>query len=387
MSASPNTLHDPQQVANRRATVPHTSMFVRMLLRAAVLRRGRAASALLAMVVAAAVATAMMNLYVDVQAKLRTEFRSYGANVVVVAKDGQPMPADAMGRIQSALGPKTLAVPFSYAVARTKEGQSIVVVGADFARTRQLDHWWKVTHWPAAQREALVGMRAASVVTPDRRPFDLTFHDRALKLAPAGLLQTGAAEDSRIYVDQAEFQNWTGVAPTTIEIAVNGSTVEIEQAIAQLTQILPTADVRPVRQILEGEANVLNKTRATLYAASALIVLTAALCVLATLIGWVFDRRRDFAIMKALGASERLVNGFFAAEAAALGAIGALLGFAIGVGVAAWIGRVNFHAPVVPRFGVFPYVLAGSILVALFSAVLPIGLLRRVQPALILRGE
>jgi putative ABC transport system permease protein len=234
---------------------------------------------------------------------------------------------------------------------------------------------------------ALVGMRAATVVTPDRKPFELTFQGRTLQLAPVGLLQTGAGEDSRIYLDQSEFHYWTGVAPSTIEIAINGSTAEIEREIAQLTQSLPTADVRPVRQIMEGEANVLNKTRSTLYAAATLIILTAALCVLATLIGWVFDRRRDFAIMKALGASERLVNGFFAAEAAALGAIGAVLGFAIGIGVAAWIGRVNFHASVVPRFSVFPYVLAGSIFVALISAVLPIGLLRRVQPALILRGE
>ena len=66
-------------------------MFARMLFRAAVLRRRRAASALLAMIVAAAVATAMMNLYVDVQAKLRTEFRNYGANVVIVAKEGQSL--------------------------------------------------------------------------------------------------------------------------------------------------------------------------------------------------------------------------------------------------------------------------------------------------------
>ncbi len=90
------------QVAQRRASAPHTSMFLRMLMRAAVLRRGRAASALLAMVVAAAVATAMLNLYVDVQAKLRSEFRKYGANIVVVAKDGQTLPADALttGRIR-----------------------------------------------------------------------------------------------------------------------------------------------------------------------------------------------------------------------------------------------------------------------------------------------
>ena len=395
-SNTPGTLLTPQQVADRRAHAPHTSMFARMLLRAAVLRRRRAASALLAMIVAAAVATAMMNLYVDVQAKLRTEFRNYGANVVIVAKDvakdGQSsLPADALAKVESVLGAKTLAVPFSYAVARTTAGQSVVVVGTDFARARQLNHWWKVSHWPDAPNEALVGMRAAAVLSPkigpNRQPFELTFQGKAIQLAPAGMLQTGAGEDSRIYLDQSEFQSWTGVAPSTIEVAATGTASEVEASIRQLTQLLPTADIRPVRQIMEGEANVLNKTRATLYASATLVVLTSALCVLATLIGWVFDRRRDFAIMKALGASERLINGFFAAEAAALGVVGAILGFFIGIGVAAWIGRVNFHAPVVPRFSVFPYVLAGSVAVALISAILPIELLRRVQPAIILRGE
>jgi putative ABC transport system permease protein len=390
-STVPGTLLTPKQVADRRAHAPHTSMFARMLVRAAVLRRRRAASALLAMIVAAAVATAMMNLYVDVQAKLRTEFRNYGANVVIVAKDGQSLPADALAKVESVLGAKTLAVPFAYAVARTKDGQSVVAVGTDFARARQLNHWWKVSHWPNAPNEALVGMRAAAILSPkvgpNRQPFELTFRGKAIQLAPAGMLQTGAGEDSRIYLDQSEFQNWTGVAPSTIEVAANGTAAEVEASIRQLAQLLPAADVRPVRQIMEGEANVLNKTRATLYASATLVVLTSALCVLATLIGWVFDRRRDFAIMKALGASERLINGFFAAEAAALGVVGAILGFFIGIGVAAWIGRVNFHAPVVPRFSVFPYVLAGSVAVALISAILPIELLRRVQPAIILRGE
>src|ERR1700758_5037206 len=95
--------HQVRDLAASRAHSPHTSMFVRMLLRAAVLRRGRAASALLAMVVAAGVATAMMNLYVDVQAKLRREFRSYGANLVVVGNDGASLPADAMSRAEQAL--------------------------------------------------------------------------------------------------------------------------------------------------------------------------------------------------------------------------------------------------------------------------------------------
>jgi putative ABC transport system permease protein len=397
MTADQNSvaLLSPQQVADRRAVAanssPSVSMFARMLLRAAVLRRGRAASALLAMIVAAAVATAMMNLYVDVQAKLRTEFRNYGANVVIIAKDGQVLPEGALANVHSVLGAQTLAVPFSYAVARTHDGQSVVVVGTDFARARQLNHWWKVGRWPSAPNEALIGMRAAVALGPrasvDRQPFQLSFQGKTIELNPVSMLQTGAGEDNRIYLDQAEFQNWTGVAPSTIEVAATGTAAEVDASIRRLADSLPSADVRPVRQIMEGEANVLNKTRATLYASATLVILTSALCVLATLIGWVFDRRRDFAIMKALGASERLVNGFFAAEAASLGLVGAILGFLIGVGVAVWIGRVNFHAPVVPRFSVFPYVLAGGVAVALISAILPIVLLRRVQPAIILRGE
>ena len=377
----------PSSAASRRAAVPHTSMFLRMLIRAAVLRRGRAAAALLAMVVAAAVATAMLNLYVDVQAKLRGEFRKYGANVVVVAKDGLALPAEALSAVKATLAGRGIAVPFAYVLARTSAGQSVVVAGTDFDEVRKLDSWWSVSAWPKGVHDALLGVRAASVVGPPGQSFDLSFQGRRIHLNSAGTLQTGASEDSRIYLSLSDFEAWTGVQPSTIEIAASGSAADVEALVRQLGQVLPGVEVRPVRQIVEGEARVLGKTRATLLAATGLIVLTGALCVLATLMGWVFDRRRDFAIMKALGASDRLISGFFAAEAAALGVVGAVIGFAIGVGVAAWIGRANFHAPVMPRWSVLPPVLAGSVAVALLAAVLPITLLRRVQPAMILRGE
>lgn len=387
MSFAPMSPPGSANLAASRARVPHTSMFLRMLARAAVLRRGRAASALLAMIVAAAVATAMLNLYVDVQAKLRKEFRNYGANVVVVAKDGQSLPSGSAQTVDSVLAGRGLSAPFAYVVGRTADGQSVVVAGTDFDRVRKLDTWWAVTTWPAQRNDALIGSRALSTVSPQGKPFELTFNGRSIQLTPAGTLHTGAAEDSRVYISLAEFEAWTGIQPSTIEIAASGSPEEIGSLITKLQTDLPAADVRPVRQIMEGEAHVLGKTRSTLLVAAILIIITAALCVLSTLMGWVFDRRRDFAIMKALGASERLVNGFFAAEAAALGVTGALLGYAIGIGVAMWIGRVNFHAPVVPRLGILPVILGGSALVALLSSVVPIFLLRRVQPAMILRGE
>jgi putative ABC transport system permease protein len=379
--------HTAQDVRVKRAQTAHTSMFVRMLVRAAVLRPGRAASALLAMVVAAAVATAMMNLYVDVQAKLQQEFRNYGANVVIVARDGDSLPQNAQAEVESVLAGRGVTAPFGLIVARISGGQPIVIAGTDFKRVKQLDRWWSVSAWPAASGEALVGVKALAIVAPKNEPFDLTFQGRTIRVAPAGTVRTGGAEDSRIYLSLGDFTNWTGVQPSTIEVAVSGSPEEITAIMRQMAAAVPAAEVRPVRQIMEGEARVLGKTRSTLLAATLLIILTAALCVLATLMGWVFDRRRDFAVMKALGASDRLLNGFFATEAAALGAVGAVTGFVFGIGIAEWIGRANFHAPVAPHFGVLPLVVAGSIVITLLAAIFPISMLSRVQPGAILRGE
>jgi putative ABC transport system permease protein len=362
-------------------------VFVRLLSRAALVPRGRSLTALLAVVVAASVATAVLNIYVDVQAKLRKEFRSYGANIVVLGNSGASLPPDALARVDALLAGRGAAVPFAYIVARTADGSPVVVAGTDMQRARKVNGWWSVSAWPEGGTQGLLGMRAAAMLSPEGKPFELSFQGRKVQVSPAGTLHTGAAEDSRVYLPLASFVNWTGVAPSTVEVAVSGSASDIDAMVQSLSNSLPTAEVRPVRQIVEGEERVLGKTRSALLASALVIILTAGLCLLATLTARVLDQRRNFAIMKALGASERLVNGLFAAEAAGIGIVGAVVGYGVGSGVAAWIGRANFHAAIAPRISVFPWVLAGSLAVALISAVVPIGLLRRVQPAVILRGE
>jgi len=278
-----------RDLAASRSQAPHTSMLLRMLVRAAVLRRGRATSALFAVVVAAAVATAMLTLFVDVQAKLQREFRNYGANIILTSRDGASLPADTLLRVESTLAGRGLVAPFAMVVARTGDGQAIVVAGTDFDRVRQLDRWWSVDSWPSAPQQALIGVRArfaispgtaAAAATAKKQPFALSFQGHVIRLTSAGTVQTGAAEDSRIYLSLPDFVAWTGVQPSTIEVAANGSAGEVAAVMNQLAQAIPEADVHPVRQIMEGEARVLGKTRSTLLAAAVLIILTAALCVM-----------------------------------------------------------------------------------------------------------
>lgn len=362
-------------------------MYFRMLRRAAMLRKGQAAAALAAIVVAATAATAMLNLYVDVQVNLRKEFRGFGANLVVEAKTGQSFTPEAIASIQYVVGARGLVVPFAYAVARTEKDRPVVIAGVDFDLAKKLNPWWSVTAWPSNPGQALVGAHAARILSPEMKPFRLIYEGRELQLNPAGTVRTGAGEDSRVYLSLSEFQQWTGSAPSVVEVSAYGSPQEVTSLLLALQHAVPTADVRAVRRITEGEANILGKTRSTLLSSVSFIIFTGALCVLATLMGWVVDRRRDFAIMKALGASDRIIAIFVAGEAAAMTTIGTALGFAFGIGIAAWIGRANFHAPVAPRLSIFPPVLVAALVVTLISTLLPLRLLRRIQPAMILRGE
>lgn len=362
-------------------------MFLRILRRAATVRRRGTLTALLATVVASAVVTTMLNLYVDVGSKLQREFRAYGANLVVRGSDGSQLDSETLSRIDSVLAGRGTAAPFAYAIANTASGAPVVVAGTDMERARGMNRWWSVSRWPNAQGEALVGVRAAAAVNSNGRDFELVFRGKTHRLRQAGTLQTGADEDSRVYISLAEFQEWTGLTPSVVEVAAAGSAADVEAMRGRLAAAIPGTEVKPIRQIVEAEARVLEKTRASLLASVVLIVVTAALCVFATLMTWVLEQRKNVAVMKALGASERLINGLFAAQVAGVSGFGAVLGFLIGIGVAAWIGAANFHTAIVPRLSVFPPVFAGSVLLALGAAAAPVILLRRLQPAAILRGE
>lgn len=368
-----------------RRTALRQSMFWRLLLRSALGARSRALTALLGITVASAVATALLNLYVDIDSKLTKEFGKFGANVLMAAKPGQSFSVETLGRIENALRPSDVAVPVAYAVAKAPNGRAVVVAGTDLENMRKLNSWWSVT--PADSSNALMGERAASVFSGASTSRTLSFKGRTFTLPTAATLHTGGAEDSRIYVPMPEFMKWTGVSPSTLEVFVSGSDADITAAIDRLRNEFPEVEVHPVRQIVEAETRVLGKTRSVLFASTLMIAVMVTLCVLATLTASVLEQRRDFALMKALGSSQRSIYGIFVGESLVLGVIGSVIGFVLGCGLAAWIGRVNFHAAVVPRLAVFPPVFVGCLLLTLLSAVIPLSRLQKLEPAAMLRGE
>lgn len=354
-------------------------------------RRSRTLAELISLTVSAAVATALLTLYASLDLKLHHQFRAFGANIVITLQDpGHALPADAIAIARRAAGPDSRVVPFAYAVAQTQNGRSIVVAGTDMTGVRVMDSWWQVSRWPAqnfADRplQVLTGVRAQQAL--GARDFALTYNGKTIQLETAGTVRTGDAEDSRIYLPLDGLEAWTGVTPTTLEVQAAGNTQQIQAVLARLRQALPSADVHAVHQLVEAEANVVSRTRSLMLSSLVLISLTVTICVLATLTASVFERRRDFAIMKALGATQHRVGLLFLLETMVLALVGLLCGYVLGCGIAWLIGEWNFHTTILPVWRIALQVALLNLLVAALAAAVPLRMLRRLEPASLLRGE
>jgi putative ABC transport system permease protein len=145
-------------------------------------------------------------------------------------------------------------------------------------------------------------------------------------------------------------------------------------------------EVHPIRQITEAEGAMLHRIQLLIVSMVALILILTALCVLATMAALAMERRADVGLMKALGGSISRIVGLFLAEVGVLGAAGGLIGCVAGVALSRWMGQRVFGASISARWEIFPLTIGLMVIVALAGA-LPLRLLGKVKPAVILRGE
>ncbi len=361
-------------------------LFVRLLFKAAWVRKDRALTALISVAVVATIATAALTVYSDLENKISREFRSFGTNVVITSRNGALTPGQ-LDQIHAALGDRGVSVPIAYAVATGPNNARLVVGGTDLRALRELNSWWSIRALDFSDGHALIGARAAEQFAPTGKEFAITFGAKTAQVIPEAVFLSGSEDDSRIYLDTAAFAALTGVQPNIALVRVEGRPAKIQSAIGQLRAVLPQAEVQPVRQITQTQAAVVGKTRSVVLASSAVVVVLILLCMAATFTSSVLERRKDFAVMKALGASNRTVNFLFAAEAALLALAGATAGFVAGSGIAYWIGKANFDAAILPQPALLLPVLLGSIGLALLAYTTSLRTLQHIQPAGILRGE
>jgi len=210
--------------------------------------------------------------------------------------------------------------------------------------------------------------------TPKSRDF------RVLALFEAGFQEY----DSRlVYVDVYEAQRFFdhGDVVNGVEITLH----DLEQAprlAAELERELGGGPFHTVdwRELNQNLFTALETQKQILTLVIATIVVVAAFNVIATLIMLVLEKKREIAILKAMGARDGTVLAIFAIQGMIIGVVGTAIGLLLGAAVVLYLERYEFpldpkvylidHLPVV--FGPWEFFLTGVIAFGICSlATLP----------------
>jgi len=143
-------------------------MFLRMITASLLRRRSRMLIALLSIGIGATILAGLVTIYVDVPRQMGAQFRSYGANMLLLPRDGQILDSASMAEALKAIPEDELvgAAPYRYVrLDMTTRQQSFTAAGTDFGEITKTSPYFSIEGaYPANPREVLVGKEIAETI-------------------------------------------------------------------------------------------------------------------------------------------------------------------------------------------------------------------------------
>jgi lipoprotein-releasing system permease protein len=224
---------------------------------------------------------------------------------------------------------------------------------------------------------------------------------RSREFQVIGVFQAGFQEydSGLVYIDLFEAQrlfdegdNVTGVELRVYDLDTSEQLARrIEQDLGGAFHSLDWSELnRNLFTALEVQKIALTLVIAT-------IIFVAAFNVIATLIMIVLEKKREIAILKAMGATDATVLGVFMVQGVVVGVIGTFAGVLLGGGLIVYLDRIRFpldpkvylidHLPVVLNPTVFLVTIAIALLICTLSTIAPSWWAARMLPVEGLRYE
>lgn len=372
------------------------SMYFTMIWHALLRRRSRMFIALLAVAIGATVLSGLVTIYYDVPRQMGREFRSYGANLLLLPTGDQPVLAEAqMISAVHLLPPDKLIgiAPYLYDHIKVNE-QPLLVAGTRFQAVKKVSPYWQIRGaWPAEDSEDIVlGAEVAERLQIEPGQLvTLAVADSGgeKKVKVAGIVKTGGSEENFVFVDLSLLQQLLhkeGII-SVAQASITANETELTAWTQTIEQQVPGVAPRLVKQVTQSEHTVLGKLQALVYLVTIVVLLLTLICVATTMMAVVTERRKEIGLKKALGAENRSIILEFLGEGLALGTLGGLLGtvlgffFAQGVSINVFGRGISFQ-PLIALLALFV-----SIGVTGLACLIPVKIATDVEPAIVLRGE
>lgn len=407
-------------------------MLIRILKGVVYRNRGSFALTLVSAVVGAALVASLGSLALGIADKISAELKRYGANILVKPASSDALAEADLIAMKSSIFWRHNVVgitPYLYseAVVVGPSGSAPALVsGTWFDRQIQRDPEFRTGlrstspfievegEWPVDRDEprCIIGSTLAERLSV--RPGDFVIArlgstDATLQVT--GIMSSGGYEDEQLFVPLEHLQRLTGRPGVVSQALVSAVTVPLDDfgrrdpdsmtktefdkwyctayvtsVSKQIQEAVAGSTVRPIWQVVEAEGKVLSQLSWLVYALVGVTLVASSLAVSTTLMGNVMRRRTEIGLLKALGGEPRQVAVIFLFEAAAIGVVAGVLGWAVGWVLARYLGEAVFGSPFEFGARLLFISLAASLSVTVAGAWLPLREALSVPAGEVMRG-
>lgn len=400
---------------------------IKMLLYSLLRRKSRFLVAVLAIAIGASILSGLVTIYYDIPRQLGKEFRSYGANMLILPTQNH-ISEEEWKAFQELL-PQNKVVglaPYRYQTTNINE-HPYVLVGSDLEEVKKNSPFWYIEgEWveKGNHKQVMIGKQIASTMNlhvgdevrvkgpkygkkaegssiyedsnavsqrqeKSQAEESLTKNAYSRTYTIGGIITTGGAEESFVFMDIHELDALieSNFRIDVIEGSIEGDAQALEQLAKQIKTALPSLSARPVRRVTQSQDLVLNKLQALVYMVTLIVLVLTAISVATTMMAVVTERRKEIGLKKALGASNKDVAWEFVSESAMLGLLGGILGVGLGFIFAEQVSLSVFGRAVSFQLSLIPLTLFFSMLLAALACLFPVRSATKIEPALVLKGE
>lgn len=278
--------------------------------------------------------------------------------------------------------------------------------------------WWAVEgEWAEDNtNQIMVGSTlAANLGVSVGDTLVLTKNENRQEMEVTAIFTSGDDDDESIYLGTSAAQELAGLGAVVNQVEVNALTTPendlarkaaqnpaaltltewetwyctayVSSIAYQIEEVLPGAVAKQVRQVAALQGDVLQKTQVVMIVMTALSLISAAIAIANLMTSSITERSAELALMKAIGASDGAIARLILAEAAGISLGGAIVGAAIGAGLAKVIGLVVFESTINLRGMVFVLVAVLLAVTVLLASISSIRAILRLRPAEVLHGR
>lgn len=372
--------------------------YLKMIMTSLARRRARMLTALLAIAMGATILSGLVTIYYDIPRQMGKEFRSYGANMLVIPTNpDKKITNDQLDEIKSLIPSGKLVgqAPYIYINAKINE-QPYMLAGTDLKGAKENSPYWLIDgSWPEKSREVLIGNEVSKAL-------ELKEGDKIIINTPkvhgegsidtnfvvSGVVTTGGKEEDLIFMSIDDISQLVKDKNfDVVEYSIEAEQNELSKIVSNISQKDASLTPQMVKRVTASQDIVLNKLQALVFIVTIIVLFIMMICVSTTMMAVVTERRKEIGLKKALGATNSSVIVDFLGEGAFLGVFGGLLGVVLGyifanrVSISVFARKVSFLPLLVPM------TIIVCVIITIVASLIPVSKTVDIDPALVLRGE